>query len=121
MNQKLEAKLFEKYPKILNGTLIGKCINCDDGWFHLIDHLCTDIQEHNDSHPDLPQVQAFQIKQKFGGLRFYACGGDQYIWDSITAAEGRSTSICEICGDRGDINYTKGWVKCLCKEHQNDR
>lgn len=121
MKHDLEDELFNKYPKILNGSLIGKRIECNDGWYHLLDHLCTDIQEHNDSHPDIPQTQAFQIrKADDGGLRFYACGGDRYIWNAISDIEGKSFGICEVCGESGSRNYTKSWIKCLCKEHQSE-
>jgi len=120
MKPELETKLFEKYPKILNGSLIGKHIECNDGWFHLLDHLCTDIQEHSDTHPDIPQTQAFEVrKADDGGLRFFACGGDRYIWSAVIETESKSYNICEVCGEMGSRNYTKSKIECLCKEHQN--
>ena len=121
MKQELEAKLFEKYPKILNGALVGKHIDCGDGWYHLLDHLCGDIQETCDKDHHITQVQAFDIKtDPTGGLRFYYLGGNLYIYEAVSDAEVKSYSICEECGERGDRTKKRAWAKCLCKGHQDN-
>jgi len=62
------------------------------------------------SHP-----RAAQVKEKFGGLRYYmTCGSDQ-IYDLISEAEALSYKTCEECGNPGEERDT-GWIKTLCTE-----
>jgi hypothetical protein len=51
-----------------------------------------------------------QIKEKFGGLRFY-CDNEWGLEES--KLEERSLTICEECGAPGEIRDT-GWWKTLC-------
>lgn len=67
----------------------------------------------------VPQVVAIQVKEKFGGLRFYYNGGDDYIRGLVSMAESMSYVTCETCGNPG--KSTKGgWIQTLCKEHGGD-
>lgn len=69
------------------------------------------------SVPDAcPEVVATQIKEKFGGLRFYYIGGDSYIRGLVTMAEAMSEVTCEACGNIGK-HRSGGWIKTLCDEH----
>ena len=62
------------------------------------------------------QVIAEQIKEKFGTLRFYTSGGDDYTDGVIRMAEAMSGSTCETCGNPGTTGG-KGWIKTACEEH----
>lgn len=67
--------------------------------------------------PDpIPQVVAVQVKEKFGTLRFYYNGGDEYISGITTMAEYMSGATCEECGGRGR-RRDGGWVQTLCDVH----
>ena len=114
MNPKLET-LLTKYPKILSSLRYGS-IECDDGWYTLIDTLCLLIQSYIDTHDQIPQVEALQIKEKFGGLRFYCNGGNEYINGMIRLAEELSYKICDVCGNKGEPNIA-GYISTRCKEH----
>jgi len=59
-----------------------------------------------------------QVKEKYGGLRFYVHGatGEQYAL--IQFAESMSYRTCEVCGDRGRSNGG-GWIQVRCKKHWN--
>ena len=46
-------------------------------------------------------VIAIQVKEKFGGLRFYYSGGDDYIRGLVDMAESMSYKTCEVCGSPG--------------------
>jgi hypothetical protein len=59
------------------------------------------------------QVRAVQVKEKFGGLRFYVSGGDEYVRGLITMAESFSFRTCEDCGIPG-TQRTGGWIRTLC-------
>lgn len=61
----------------------------------------------------IPQIQFTQIKEKFGTLRMYTNGYDDYIDGVIAMAESMSARTCEVCGVPG--RQTKGgWVQTLC-------
>lgn len=60
-------------------------------------------------------VQIDQIKEKFGGLRFYYSGGDDDIDGMVSLAESLSYHICETCGSTLNIGYTKGWIATMCQ------
>jgi hypothetical protein len=67
--------------------------------------------------PELvPQVTLDQVKEKFGTLRFYYTGGDDYISGLVSMAESMSGVTCEICGKPG-TSTSGGWIKTACVEH----
>jgi hypothetical protein len=63
-----------------------------------------------------PQVVAVQVKSKFGSLRFYVNGGDDYTRGVISMAEAMSAVTCEECGASGKLR-DDGWVSTLCDTH----
>jgi hypothetical protein len=70
------------------------------------------------SIPDaVPQVVATQVKEKFGGLRFYYNGGDDHIHGLARMAESMSVVTCEECGAPGSIRGG-GWIHTLCDTHE---
>lgn len=130
MNKILEKHFIDTYPKIFKdmyGDMKETCMHwgleCGNGWLILLDVLCYRIQEHIDWHnkylsageDPIAQVVAQQVKEKFGSLRFYYSGGDEYISGLVQEAEDMSGFICEDCGSSGvDIGTTKGWIQHLC-------
>lgn len=62
------------------------------------------------------------MKEKFGGLRYYANPGDvdeetsKRFYDLIHEAEAKSFEICERCGQPGRLARRGGldWYKTLC-------
>lgn len=87
---------------------------CSDGWFQLLWDLSTKIDAHLKSHPELKKhFSPTQVKEKFGGLRFYFYGGDEVIDKYVEEAEELSYTICELCGKPGKPNK-EGWIKTLC-------
>lgn len=93
-------------------------IECDDGWFDLIDHLCEKIQRRVEWKKIEPFVCA-QVKEKFGTLRFYGNGGDDVTDAYISFAESFSGRICETCGSPGKVRGS-GWFYTSCDEHARD-
>ena len=63
------------------------------------------------------QVVARQLKEKFGTLRFYYSGGDEYISGVVDMAEAMSATTCEVCGDVGYAN-DGGWIRTRCEKHK---
>lgn len=59
---------------------------------------------------------AMQVKEKFGGLRFYVRNGTDEHDTMIDFAESMSYRICEICGTTKDAEcrIDGGWHRTLC-------
>lgn len=70
--------------------------------------------------PECPQVVVQQVKEKFGSLRFYYSGGDDYIGGLVSMAESMSGITCEECGAPGETGGT-GWITTLCEKHRQER
>jgi hypothetical protein len=78
-----------------------------DGWLPLLKELIQDLIGLGWNK------QICDIKEKFGGLRFYIAGGSDEIFDRIDKAESDSYKICETCGEPGEPTQG-GWIKTLC-------
>lgn len=61
-----------------------------------------------------------QIKEKFGGLRFYIGGGTDAVHGRIRIAESESDRTCDECGAPGEKDYSKGWILTRCPEHSRE-
>lgn len=105
--------LMNKHKRILH--LCGY-LEVSECWYSLIDSLCTDLQVLADAS-DL-QVEALQVKEKFGGLRFYVMNATGEMLDLIDKAEDASFAICETCGEPGKQAVEKGWVYTACEKHK---
>lgn len=68
----------------------------------------------------IPQLVAEQIKEKFGGLRFYFYGGDEFCEGVVHMAESMSYKTCETCGKPGKPNEV-GWISTLCEDCRKKR
>lgn len=82
------------------------------GWADLVTACYAIVVRHGGS--------IHQVKEKFGGLRFYV-GGVPYTADqTIFFIAHTSYRICEICGEEGKTRQG-GWIKTLCDEHAEGR
>lgn len=123
MHKTLQDKLFKKYPKIfrqryydIKESAMPWGFECSDGWYWLLDNLCSKLQWDIDKNKQ-PQIEATQVKEKFGGLRFYTAGETERQDGMISLAMHMSNSICEECGSTEGVEQTtQGWIRTLCKE-----
>jgi len=114
--------LFETYPKIFPKPL---WVECGIGWFNIVDDLSKEITGYVSKLPDTtedPYVTVVQIKEKFGGLRYYihyhGLTDDQIyeVESLIRVAESKSSATCEDCGGDGTrVAPRKYWMRTLCK------
>lgn len=132
MKSELELELVKKYPKILRdykGDKMETCMawgmECDDGWYELLDKCMEKLQYFCDlssREGNEVQVVATQIKEKYGTLSFYTSiygsnGIERDIIDNIIdAAEIKSAHTCEITGKEGTVCKRGGWYRTLCYE-----
>jgi hypothetical protein len=79
-----------------------------------------DLREESPFSPEIPQVVALQVKEKYGALRFYISGGDDYVEGVVSLAESLSEDTCEICGSPGERNDA-GWIMTRCEHHRDPK
>lgn len=117
-------ELYDKFSELYRGrtkpateSLVRFGFACDDGWFDLIAGLSRRIDDlakaaglSGDDYPE-----AMQVKEKFGGLRFYIGAVSQEIHDAIDKACERSLSVCEVCGGSGKQAKSGSWIRTLCE------
>lgn len=112
MSDIMRKQMMEKFPTIL------KCgLGFGDGWLPLTNVMCELIQNHLEQKPECEPVIGLQTKEKFGTLRYYCQGGDDYIQGVIRFAERMSAHVCEECGAPGILRHENYWLKTLCDKH----
>ncbi|AKU11644.1 hypothetical protein AzCIB_1748 [Azoarcus sp. CIB] len=119
MKKELDELLRNRYLALFRDCRVREAAEwgfsgCGDGWFELIDCLSGLIQRHADDTG--LDVTAIQVKEKFGALRFYTSGGDEYIAGLVSIAGRISESVCEECGARGYLSGN-GWMNVRCEAH----
>lgn len=113
------------YPDYLQPVLLrinpeyGTHISCDEGWWRIIS-MCDKELSLLD-----PGYTIFQIKEKFGGLRYYYNPSNPHNVESMNAVVRKHEKICsmtcEKTGKHGYLMINKwGVVKTLGSEFLND-
>lgn len=86
-----------------------------DGWVDIIVELDAALYEL------YPDYKIHQIKEKFGGLRFYTDGFPEAVADEaeklVNAAQARSYETCDTCGAPGTLRTDHYWIRTLCDKH----
>jgi len=116
MNNENTQKLWNDFPTLYKGkdkpiteSLIPFGFECGDGWFNLIYELSEKITKLD------PNCEAVQVKEKFGGLRFYTNGNIDEVDSLIDEYEETSYHTCEECGDTTTAKERGGyWIRTLC-------
>ena len=80
------------------------------GWSKLIEEIWEKLPE---------DTYISQIKEKYGGLRFYTGGISRELSDYILSKEEESYTICEMCGELGEIRKLP-WIQTLCETHYQE-
>ena len=123
MDAELQNQLYEKYPYLFSNRNKSRmescmCWGCEvgNGWYELLSSVCWRIFQHdrNTADPEYIPVKFDQIKEKYGGLRVYYSGGNNYVRGVISMAEEYSYKVCEVCGNSGKPNKG-GWITTLCE------
>jgi len=117
----------EDYPRAFQSGRPQCGMGVGRGWEALIREVLQGIE---DLLPEKHDFKVSQIKEKFGGLRFYAFSLElpeetkKKIDKLISLAESRSFGVCEMCGEpaRADTGGSRfGWIKSLCDAHKQER
>ena len=121
MKKELELKLVKKYPTLyqrygadMRKTCMHWGFSHGNGWYDLIDELSSKLEPLG--------IIAEQVKEKFGGLRFYvdypqhlSTEEVKKIRDIKNIYEVLSYKTCEICGKPGE-RRSGGHIQTLCDE-----
>ena len=129
-------ELLQKYPwltpyNIWTGELIEGynygytwADDIPDGWrLAFGDQMIEELDQLLRKYNLRDEYRIVQIKEKFGGLRWYDDGfpqeGHEEYTDWICKYEDLSFKTCINCG-KPAIGFTKGWITPLCKECMKD-
>jgi hypothetical protein len=120
VKKELQDKLVDRYPLTFAEC---KYVDTGDGWYDLIDAMCSIIESNIRSIPDeglRKQVFLSQGKEKFGGLRWYMSRYVPFIEGVVSLAEDMSLTICERCGNKGKPR-DGGWITTLCDKCHEEK
>lgn len=107
----LENGMYSNKPKITSCDFFDVQV----GWYPLIKNLIDELINLG------WDKQVTQVKEKFGGLRFYINGGSDEMYNKITEAEKLSHETCELCGKKGELRTKIRWFTTLCDEHYEQK
>jgi hypothetical protein len=102
----LENGMYSNREPITNAGFF----ECDSGWYQLLKDLIVDLIELGWNK------EVCQVKEKFGGLRFYINEESDEMHARISKAERQSYETCEITGKPGQLRNDIGWYTTLCDE-----
>ena len=146
--EKYERELYTKYPELfaLHDKPFFCGVSVPRGWRVLVDALCASFTPHLAYYKTVVQRCAalgkevpqnvleelekakmgvpvvHQIKEKFGGLRFYADKLSENDQGAIKMAEILSERTCAHCGTTDKVQmYDIGWVLPLCDKHADEK
>lgn len=114
MRKELDEALVRDFPSLYrdrHGDMRRTCMVWGfpgDGWEPIIRRLSEKLEPMG--------VIATQVKEKFGGLRFYIDQGTDEAYAAIDEAERESYRTCEECGQPGKPRQG-GWIVTVCDLH----
>jgi hypothetical protein len=122
-------KLIEQYPIVFKHLDKTGYHNLPAGWYKIMNRLCSELSvileealEANPENPDEPLFSVLQVKEKFGGLRFYYMMNTKddelyrRIQTAVDNAEDTSYSTCQITGNIGVLCKDGSHFMTLCEE-----
>ena len=85
-----------------------------DGWRKAFgEKMCEEIREALVSDGMLERYQVFQVKEKFGGLRWYDNGNSEKVAEIIIKYTHLSYRTCAVCGEPAACMST-GYILPYC-------
>lgn len=122
MNQKNTKKLYKDFPNLYKQHKLDMTQTClcwgfdvEDGWYDLIYELSQKLVLVS------PTCEASQVKEKFGGLRFYVDNCNEDGHKLISEYETKSYHVCEECGKKGVLREDLPWIRTLCLKHYKEK
>jgi hypothetical protein len=128
MKKELDEQLCREFPLLYvdrNASMQNTCMcwgfDVGDGWFKPIYELSQKLEkliekdiEENKNEEDYLHPRASQVKEKYGGLRFYMFSATEEMQKLIYETENLCSEICEDCGNTAKTTSVGGWFLTLC-------
>lgn len=130
MNEANTRQLYHEFPRLYRAasrptseSAMRWGFMCGDGWFSIVRELSQQIEEAARLAGVVPDSDEWpcvmQVKEKFGGLRFYLSGGCSFELGSsirrlVDAAHEHSLSTCESCGCPATLSEHEHWLRVEC-------
>lgn len=125
-----EKYIFNKYPNRIESEeptpLSEYGIQCDKGWIPIVNTIADNLHAIDPEE----RIKFVQVKEKFGGLRFYITISDydrdvdKDFWykthEIIHQGENVASRTCEVCGKEGSTRRDIGWLLTLCEDHYQE-
>src|SRR3972149_11819745 len=106
----------------LQNNLMAFGFDCGEVWYPLIEETLDKIEKELENYPELKNdFEITQIKEKFGMLVIYTSFITDEIEKIIDEAENKSMTICEVCGESGELRERNHWLVTLCDKHFEER
>lgn len=118
MNRKTKTEIYQTFSNVLENVYCGWSLAEDSGWNGLLWKLLTELDMlEAEKGATEPRLAVAQVKEKFGGLRFYVDGPNKKQRVNIQAAEQASYWICQHCGTSHNVETKAhhGWLLTLCE------
>jgi hypothetical protein len=133
MREELDKKLCEEFPNLYRERSLPMDQSClsfgfevPNTWFDILYELSKKLDA---LYKDLPKDDEYpaviQVKEKFGGLRYYMGSIPEHLSEKtdeyVQEAEDKSYRTCEECGKEGKNRSIQGWLSVLCETHYQER
>ena len=127
MRKELDEQLCREFPNLFrqrHASMQETCMcwgfDIEDGWFQLVYDLSKKLEAEILKLPESERQHfcASQVKEKYGGLRFYVEGSTDEMEKLIREAEEESEKTCETCGAPGKMRSHHHWYYTSCEEHE---
>ena len=105
----LYERLQQRYPKNFETCYD---FSSPEGWDDIVEKLTGMVVALQ------PDIKIQQVKEKFGGLRYYVDSATEEVNFLIETAEDASERTCQVCGQPGGMVEKNYWVATLCEKHK---
>lgn len=107
---------FEKYLESIGGVVYAGEVTTSRRKFEIHNGWLSIVASAFDKAIALGwNKQVSQVKEKFGYLCIYGRWDLPEISDVFEDAELSACSICEVCGDPGELRSNRSWHRTLCE------
>ena len=114
-------KIMEDFPKLyaqkdlpMTHTCMCWGLEIGAGWLPIVRRLSEKLEAMIESG-ETPTLQCVQVKEKFGGLRFYTNISNDKVSELISEAYREASVTCEMCGKPGKEGGD-GYIQTLCEK-----
>jgi hypothetical protein len=109
-------KLIQEFPAVFQNVNNSSEYSLPSGWYNILYNLCEELtpilvneRSKITEDPEQPLFSVLQIKEKFGGLRFYFMMNTEnkelydFVQTLVDIAEDKSYDTCQITGKVGKL------------------